>query len=156
MCLHIFLILLTYSAVMHDTAEMYREFICSIHRLDHIVSKLFDKELHIIEDSIKFDDIVVLYYFTEDQYQIEHDDSSYRKHIKMIADKLIRMGLLEKADDVWKLTALGQEVKTKFDNKLSHHAKNLMFKGLMSKELSHVLTLMSRFEVFWSFILSVK
>ena len=143
---------------MHESMEMYRDFVFSIHRMNYIVKRLFDHEMHLLDNRINFTDIIAIYYFTEENKQGEINPMSYHHYMLETAKHLADMGYMKinAQNNSIMLTALGLDLKDKLDTRFTNHAKHLLFKGLLFKELSHILTIMSRFEVFWSFILSVK
>lgn len=138
--------------------EMYRDFVCSIHRMNYIVQRLFDHEMQLIDNRINFTDIMTMYYFTEENKQGEINPMSYHNYMLDCAKHLSSMGYMkiDRNNDHVILTEQGLQLKEKIDARFTNHAKNLLFKGLLFKELSHILTIMSRFEIFWSFILSIK
>lgn len=140
---------------MHESMDMYRDFVCSIHRLNFFIKQLFDHELQLIDERLIFTDLMSLYYFSDDNPE-KHKDKYYEAMMN-VAKHLELMGYMKiqkNAEPI--LTELGKELKEKMDVRFTHHAKNLMFQGLMMKELSHILIILSRFESFWSFLLSVK
>lgn len=140
---------------MHESMEMYRYFVCSIHRLNFFIKQLLDHELQLLDDRLIFTDLMALYYFSDDNPERQKD--KYHEGMLGVAKHMASMGYIKiqpNTDPI--LTEQGKIMRDHMDTRFTHHAKNLMFKGLMMKELSHILTILSRFESFWSFLLSVK
>ncbi len=140
---------------MHESMEMYRDFVFAIHRLNFFIKQLLDNELQFIDDRLLFIDIMGLYYFSDDN--MERGKDKYHTIMLDTAKRLASIGYIKlQANHEPILTEIGKILKDKIDVRFTHHSKNLIFKGLMMKEFSHILTILSRFEVFWSFLLSVK
>ncbi len=139
----------------HISLDVYKDFIFSIHKMNYIIDKLFSHELKILDNNLTFADLIALY-----QFHGEHDTDvnqiHYNDYIAQYAHKLAQLGYVETQKNRTLLTPTGVMLKKQIDARFLNHVKNLAFKGMAFQELSHILTILSRFEVFWSFILSVK
>lgn len=141
---------------MQDTGVLYNDFIMTIRRLYLLYLQVINQQQQESHSEINLDDInedqiLLIYYFTDDFTTQEHlidkglDIEQAEDEIISLIDKKY----LKVQEDRILLTDKGKKVKEYFDKKFDIESRNLMYKGMMPKELSHVLALLLRFESYW-------
>lgn len=141
---------------MQDTGVLYNDFIMTIRRLYLLYLQVINQQQQESNTEINFDDInedqiLLMYYFADDFTTQEHliDKGLDIEQSEDEIISLINKKYLKVQEDRILLTDKGVKVKEYFDKKFDVESRNLMYKGMMPKELSHILALLLRFESYW-------
>lgn len=138
---------------MQNTGALYTDFITTLRRIYMLYLKLLktSNEKIGISSSIKTEALLILYFFDDEftTYEHLHDKGLDIEQDSLYIRTLVQQEYLE--DDGMKiiLTKKGQEIKNALDKQFENEEKNLLYKGMLPKELSHIIAILLRFEHYW-------
>lgn len=141
---------------MQDSTFIYIDFILTIQRLATTITALLKKECFEMQlEHINFDQVLYMMYLIEckDIEYIEERKIN-KKNFYYTVNRLRNLGYIDIESEGKFIKTINSTDKSKqIINKLHHifekHIRKLLFNGMVITELSHILTLIYRFEKFW-------
>lgn len=145
---------------MQDKIFVYMDFILTMQRLTVILQNLAIKACQELNPTISGEQILYLYHFLLNPTLDDISDKKYnRKNFYYTLKKLSKEGYIKLNINGRHITSIeatpsGQAIVTQIENMCNNQFKQLLFHGMNTSELSHVLTLVYRFEKFWMHLLN--